>query len=224
MFSDQDGDGIKDTEDECPSTTEGLDVDEKGCALSQKDTDGDGIFDDLDHCPDTKPIEELEFNFKNTFTADVSNTLLSLDNSANQNSVQPTLINLEVDEKGCGPDQRDTDGDGIVDLYDNCPKTPNADQSDKDGDGIGDECDTDNELPSLLITELLFAEKPIAGAVIGEIKALDPEGEEILFINRPDIFDNVLKIGEDGKVTVINSNALTFNSKYNVNLSLPQEA
>ena len=114
-----------------------------------------------------------------------------------------------------GPDQRDTDGDGIVDLYDNCPKTPNADQSDKDGDGIGDECDTDNELPSLLITELLFAEKPIAGAVIGEIKALDPEGEEILFINRPDIFDNVLKIGEDGKVTVVNSNALTFNSKYN---------
>ena len=70
-------------------------------------------------------------------------------------------------------------------------------------------------MPSLLITELLFAEKPIAGAVIGEIKALDPEGEEILFINRPDIFDNVLKIGEDGKVTVVNSNALTFNSKYN---------
>ena len=215
LLSDQDGDGIKDTEDECPSTPEGLDVDEKGCALSQKDTDEDGVFDDLDQCPDTKPIEELEFNFKNSFTADVSNTLFISDNSANQNSLQTTLINLEIDEKGCGPDQRDTDGDGIVDLYDNCPKTPNEDQSDKDGDGIGDECDTDNELPSLLITELLFAEKPIAGAVIGEIKALDPEGEELLFINRPDIFNNVLKIGEDGKVIVINSNALTFNSKYN---------
>ena len=70
LFSDQDGDGIKDTEDECPSTTEGLEVDEKGCALSQKDTDGDGVFDDLDQCPDTKPIEELEFNFKNPFTTD----------------------------------------------------------------------------------------------------------------------------------------------------------
>ena len=54
----------KDIEDECSNTTEGLDVDEKGCALSQKDTDGDGVFDDLDQCPDTKPIEELEFNFK----------------------------------------------------------------------------------------------------------------------------------------------------------------
>ena len=118
-----------------------------------------------------------------SFRVFLSKTLLSFVNCANQNSLQPTFINLEVDEKGCGPDQRDTDGDGIVDLYDNCPKTPNADQSDKDGDGIGDECDTDNELPSLLITELLFAEKPIAGAVIGEIKALDPEGEELSLIH-----------------------------------------
>ena len=37
-------------------------------------------------------------------------------------------------------------------------------------------CDTDNELPSLLISELLFAEKPIEGAVIGQIKVSDPEG------------------------------------------------
>ena len=35
-----------------------------------------------------KNIEELETNFKNTFTSDVSNTLLSLDNSANQISFQ----------------------------------------------------------------------------------------------------------------------------------------
>jgi len=35
----------------------------------------------------------------------------------------------------------DTDGDGIVDLEDNCVNTSNSDQSDNDGDGIGDVCD-----------------------------------------------------------------------------------
>jgi hypothetical protein len=34
----------------------------------------------------------------------------------------------------------DTDGDGVVDPYDNCPHTPNADQADGDGDGVGNAC------------------------------------------------------------------------------------
>lgn len=39
------------------------------------------------------------------------------------------------------PDDADTDGDGIVDLCDNCPGVANPDQDDGDGDGIGDACD-----------------------------------------------------------------------------------
>lgn len=36
---------------------------------------------------------------------------------------------------------KDTDGDGIYDYYDNCPTVYNPDQKDTDGDGVGDACD-----------------------------------------------------------------------------------
>jgi len=35
----------------------------------------------------------------------------------------------------------DSDGDGLFDVMDNCPLTPNPDQDDGDGDGMGDACD-----------------------------------------------------------------------------------
>ena len=44
---------------------------------------------------------------------------------------------LIADPESRGPD---TDGDGISDLQDNCPKIPNRGQDDSDGDGRGDLC------------------------------------------------------------------------------------
>lgn len=38
-------------------------------------------------------------------------------------------------------DPTDTDGDGVPDVRDNCPTTPNPDQKDSDHDGKGDACD-----------------------------------------------------------------------------------
>ena len=43
-------------------------------------------------------------------------------------------------------DQSDSDADGIVNICDNCPGTPNAAQTDTDGDGLGDVCDPDSDI------------------------------------------------------------------------------
>jgi hypothetical protein len=45
-------------------------------------------------------------------------------------------------------DQADTDHDGVGDVCDNCPSTPNADQADSDHDGVGDVCDNCPSTPN----------------------------------------------------------------------------
>ncbi len=90
---DTDGDGVPDYKDECRGTPDGVKVDARGCPI---DSDGDGVADFLDKCPGSKTTK--------------------------------------VDEHGCA---LDSDHDGVADYLDRCPKTPEGFKVDPQGCAVG---------------------------------------------------------------------------------------
>ncbi len=133
---DDDGDGIPNSQDNCPSTAN----------TTQDDADADGIGDACDTCTDTDGDGFGDPGFPAN-TCDEDNC---------PSTSNPGQEDTDNDGIGDVCDTcTDTDGDGFGDPgfpantcdEDNCPSTSNPSQADSDGDGIGDACDTACDCP-----------------------------------------------------------------------------
>jgi len=140
---DSDGDGVADCYDFCPYVP---------------DSDGDGYDDCLDVCPND-PLKASPGHCGCGVIEDANDDgvpdCFITDNCPNDpNKTSPGACGCGVSDADSDfddipdcidvfdgeDDLSDADGDGIFNLLDNCPATPN-DQADSDGDGIGDACD-----------------------------------------------------------------------------------
>jgi len=117
---DSDADGVRDDDDVCPETPQGVFVDEFGCPV---DTDRDGVPDYLDRCPGTR--SGIIVNVDGCpLDSDEDGVPDYLDQCPN------TPLNVPVDTRGC---PFDSDADGVPDYMDKCPDTPAGTEIDKYG-------------------------------------------------------------------------------------------
>jgi outer membrane protein OmpA-like peptidoglycan-associated protein len=131
---DQDGDGLNDDVDECPTEPEDKDgfEDEDGCP--DTDNDEDGVLDVDDECPDLAGVAELNGCPDYDIDGD------GIKNDDDQCPEEAEDKDEFEDEDGC-PDP-DNDGDGVLDGDDQCP----TEVEDKDGFEDEDGCpDPDND-------------------------------------------------------------------------------
>lgn len=134
-LTDEDGDGVLDSDDKCPHTPHGALVDKHGCPT---DSDGDGVPDGLDRCPRTP----------HGATVDSTGCPRDSDRDGVPDGIDKcpdTPVGAWVDASGC---PKDSDGDGVFDGLDRCPDTPKGATvdalgcpSDSDGDGVLDGID-----------------------------------------------------------------------------------
>jgi hypothetical protein len=66
------------------------------------------------------------------------------------------------------PAEPDRDGDGLLDVADDCPLYPNADQRDVDGDGYGNACDPDFNNDGLVGAADLARLGQVFGSAVGD--------------------------------------------------------
>ena len=125
---DTDGDGVIDSEDNCPDTFN----------PGQEDADRDAVGDACDNCPGTANHDQADSDGNGVGDACQTGDEPDTDGDGIPDSRDncPTVPN---------PDQADRDFDGVGDACDNCPDVSNPAQTDSSGNGIGNACDPDYE-------------------------------------------------------------------------------
>lgn len=132
---DHDQDGVLDSDDLCPMTPYGTEVDTSGC---RNDSDDDGVFDEIDECAGTPRGSRVD--------AAGCRTDQDGDGVFDGDDACPgTPAGSRVDMAGC---RYDRDGDGVIDELDQCSDTPvgavvdaTGCRPDRDGDRVYDSVD-----------------------------------------------------------------------------------
>ena len=145
---DEDGDGINNDIDNCPTTAnpDQADVDMNGIGDVCQDTDGDGILDINDNCPEKANPNQEDVNGNG-----IGDTCEDADNDGVMDNIDNCINTVNPDQKdfnndGIGDVCQDSDTDGVMDDMDNCPTTSNPLQTDADINGVGDVCqDSDGD-------------------------------------------------------------------------------
>ncbi|HEX2088176.1 MAG TPA: thrombospondin type 3 repeat-containing protein [Solirubrobacteraceae bacterium] len=145
---DEDGDEIRDEDDNCPSVRNGDQLDTDGDGVGDAcdgDDDGDGVGDAGDNCRLAPNPAQEDGNGNGVGDAcekdgDGDGVSDNADNCVT--AANPDQANMDGDALGDLCDG-DDDADGVADAADNCPRLSNEDQADADGDGRGAACDDD---------------------------------------------------------------------------------
>lgn|GEM_PF-340946 len=139
---DDDGDGVVNELDRCPSSEPGIPVRRDGCPM---DSDHDGVIEPRDRCPGTPPGVRVDAN-----GCPVDSDMDGVPDFKDRCGRTPR--GTRVDAKGCPLDE---DGDGVADHLDRCAKTPkgiavdaNGCPLDSDGDGVPDVQDRCPDTPA----------------------------------------------------------------------------
>jgi hypothetical protein len=164
---DQDGDGVPDESDNCPSVANADQADADGDGLGNacdacpsdalNDADDDGVCGDVDNCPAVANPSQADTDGDGqgdacdacpadpANDADTDGVCGDIDNCPAL--ANPNQANADGDALGDACDAcrfdaaNDGDTDGVCGDVDNCPLVGNPDQADADGDGFGNACD-----------------------------------------------------------------------------------
>lgn len=110
--------------------------------ISVSNTENGTFTQIVDRSTNTTP-GTITYPIIDTFNAvDGRFVKITITGAATYTGTWMSLLEFRIFGDSTSGNDTDTDGDGILDINDNCPEISNPDQKDSDNNGIGDVCDT----------------------------------------------------------------------------------